>query len=807
MTENQNFGRDQFIINQPTGKISIAESYGPQEVIVSGVGDRPPNYASYWVDRVAVQAELEQRLAKYPVAEVVAGGGFGKSSLAAWAHDQFKGQFDKRVWIEFRQVKSFDRVARWILQEIGFPNKEPQVSEDGLLKELLYRLDKPDQPIKVLVVLDRLETMVGTADWQWFEQFLGEWMATGQGSRVLVTSRSQTLAMGAIGLGGLSIDEGRVFLERQGVVAGEFGRLVELAEGHPLLLRLAAAWVKQTYGGRVDDRAIDFFSKLFVQYGGDLTAKVEDVFGVLFEALPDRLQELLLKVSVYRLPIDLAMAEGMGDAVTIADLESLAERGLLLRQDDLFVLHPLVEEFIRSRLSEDDRTVAHEAAIDFYEANYQKWDGTIASCREELEVFYHACELGHYGRAYAALDRCHDQLNLRGYYRELLPLYERLVGEWEPEDEAGQKAFGWAKTSLGNLYESLGQYERAIAAHESANAIFEQLDFAEGRAASLGNLGIAYKSLGQYQRAIDCHQQHNEIAREIGDRQGEATSLMNLGIAYDSLGQYQRAIDFHQQSLEIQRKIGDRNGEASSLGNLGSAYKSLGQYQRAIDFQQQSLEITRDIGDRNGEANSLIGLGDAYNSLGQYQRAIDFQQQSLEIEREIGDRNGEAASLGNLGNAYYSLGQYQRAIDFYQQSLEIQREIGDRNGEAASLSGLGNAYGSLGQYQRAIDFQQQSLEIKREIGDRHGEANSLFNMANALAKLDNHAQALLHFQQAQNIFTDLELDHMVEKCKEAIRELDEGISHKAKSAARHKTLYLWFTLGLAICFLIWWLKK
>jgi tetratricopeptide (TPR) repeat protein len=647
MTDNQNFGRDQIIINDPKGKISIAESYGPQEVIVSGVGDRPPNYASYWVDRVAVQAELEQRLAKYPVAEVVAGGGFGKSSLAAWAHDQFKGQFDKRVWIEFRQVKSFDRVARWILQEIGFPNKEPQVTEDGLLKELLYRLDKPDQPIKVLVVLDRLETMVGTADWQWFEQFLGEWMATGQGSRVLVTSRSQTLPTGPIGLGGLSIDEGRVFLERQGVVAGEFGRLVELAEGHPLLLRLAAAWVKQTYGGRVDDRAIDFFSKLFVQYGGDLTAKVEDVFGVLFKALPDRLQELLLKVSVYRLPIDFVMAQVMDADLSIADLELLTGKGLLLQQGELFSLHPLVEEFIRSRLSEDDRGVAHEAAIWFYEANYQKWDGTIASCREELEVFYHACELGHYGRADAALNRCRDQLNLRGYYRELLPLYERLVGEWEPEDEAGQKEVGQAKTSLGNLYFALGQYERAIAAHESANAIFEQLDFAEGRAASLGN------------------------------------------------------------------------------------------------------------------------LGNAYDSLGQYQRAIDLQQQSLEITREIGDRNGEASSLGNLGIAY----------------------------------------DSLGQYQRAIDLQQQSLEIQREIGDRWGEGASLFNMADTFAKLDNHAQALLHYQQAQIIYTDLELDHMVEKCKAAIRELDESTSRKAKSAARHKTLYLWFALGLAICFLIWWLKK
>jgi tetratricopeptide (TPR) repeat protein len=68
---------------------------------------------------------------------------------------------------------------------------------------------------------------------------------------------------------------------------------------------------------------------------------------------------------------------------------------------------------------------------------------------------------------------------------------------------------------------------------------------------SLNNLGNAYQSLGEYHRAISLHEQSLEIMRAIGDRGGEAASLGNLGNAYFSLGEYRRAISLHEQSLAI----------------------------------------------------------------------------------------------------------------------------------------------------------------------------------------------------------------------------------------------------------------
>ncbi len=369
---------------------------------------------------------------------------------------------------------------------------------------------------------------------------------------------------------------------------------------------------------------------------------------------------------------------------------------------------------------------------------------------------------------------------------EFLPPLKELLSETQQLELTEPES-----ANLATLYDKLGQvYANRIANGKAANLEQERQQAIDAFQNSIheyqkiNNLFALVNTLvtlanflyvqSRYEEAIAAYQQSAEIAHEIGDRSGEAASLGNLGAAYSSLGQYQKAIAAYQQSIEIAREIGDRIGEAASLGNLGNVYSSLGQYQKAINFHQQSLAIAREIRDRDGEAASLGSLGNAYDSLEQYQRAIDFYQQSLEIQREISNYRGEANILGNLGNVYYWLKQYQRAIDFHQQSLKMAREIGDLRGEAASLGSLGNIYDSLEQYQRAIDFHQQSLEIQREIGNREGEASSLFNKALALAKFEpRRFETLTTLQQARKICVDLQLNHRVEQCDEAISNFNQ----------------------------------
>jgi tetratricopeptide (TPR) repeat protein len=69
-------------------------------------------------------------------------------------------------------------------------------------------------------------------------------------------------------------------------------------------------------------------------------------------------------------------------------------------------------------------------------------------------------------------------------------------------------------------------------------------------------LGNAYNSLGEYQKAIDFYQQSLEIKREIGDRNGEANTWFNLGITRQNLQQKPEAKTAYENARNLYQAMG-----------------------------------------------------------------------------------------------------------------------------------------------------------------------------------------------------------------------------------------------------------
>ena len=191
----------------------------------------------------------------------------------------------------------------------------------------------------------------------------------------------------------------------------------------------------------------------------------------------------------------------------------------------------------------------------------------------------------------------------------------------------------------------------------------------EGRA--YGNLGNAYQSLCYYQKAIEYYEKSFIILKEIGDRDGEGSTYGNLGIAYRSLGDYQKAIKYHKQHLKIAIEIGDRDGQGRGYGNVGNAYLSLGDYGNAIEYLQKFLKIATEIGDREGEGSTYVNLGIAYQSLGDNRKAIEYHQKSLKIAKEIGDRHGEGEAYHDIGMALFFLEEFENAVDSFASAVYV----------------------------------------------------------------------------------------------------------------------------------------
>jgi tetratricopeptide (TPR) repeat protein len=245
-------------------------------------------------------------------------------------------------------------------------------------------------------------------------------------------------------------------------------------------------------------------------------------------------------------------------------------------------------------------------------------------------------------------------------------------------------------------------------------------------------LGNAYQSLGNFSKAIEYHAQHLVIAKEMGDQAGEGAAYANLGIAYVSQGYFSKAIEYHTQHLAIAKEVGDRAGEGKAYGNLGNAYRTLGDFSKAIEYHTQRLAIAKEVGDRAGEGAAYGNLGIAYRSLGDFNKAIEYHAQRLVIAKEMGDRAGEGRAYGNLGNTYESLGDFNKAIEHHAQDLAIAKEVGDRAGEGAAYGNLGTGHLHLNDFDKAVAFHKAQHALAISLKLAHMECNAALKMGVAL---------------------------------------------------------------------------
>ncbi|XP_044170333.1 tetratricopeptide repeat protein 28-like [Acropora millepora] len=65
-----------------------------------------------------------------------------------------------------------------------------------------------------------------------------------------------------------------------------------------------------------------------------------------------------------------------------------------------------------------------------------------------------------------------------------------------------------------------------------------------------GSLGNAYDSLGDFRKAVEYHEKQLKIAIEIGDRAGEGRACYNIGNAYSSLEQFEIAVNYFFSAVD-----------------------------------------------------------------------------------------------------------------------------------------------------------------------------------------------------------------------------------------------------------------
>lgn len=313
-----------------------------------------------------------------------------------------------------------------------------------------------------------------------------------------------------------------------------------------------------------------------------------------------------------------------------------------------------------------------------------------------LEAFHHLCEVEDWNRANQVItygldisnqQQLHSQLGIWGYYKEQINLYSRLVNKLnEPSNFVVLKG-------LGNAYQSLSEYDKAINYFDQGLLIAEKIQDEIKQADILRDLGTAYGNLRKYNKALIYLSKSLTIVqkniclgsilfdnfKEINNfkekQKLESSIFANFGNIYGERKNLNKAREYLEQSLRIAQKVGDRETENHVINNLGKIYTYQNEYSLAISCFQQYLLFALESEYRFHQAKAMINLGNVYTLKEEYDTAIKLFEKSLEISRDIGDREGEATALLNLGNLSEKQGNNEAAIKSLKKGLFLNIKI------------------------------------------------------------------------------------------------------------------------------------
>jgi serine/threonine-protein kinase len=313
---------------------------------------------------------------------------------------------------------------------------------------------------------------------------------------------------------------------------------------------------------------------------------------------------------------------------------------------------------------------------------------------------------------------------------------------------------------IGQVYRSLGLYDRARSALEDAVARYRQrgsrsLDFATGLK-ELANLRIRLEDLDAAEPLL--REALTLLASHDSSDTERASLLNSLALVLEGQGRTDEARITLQRAIEIRRRVlGDEPDEnlAANLNNLANMLQDNGELEEAEQMYEEALAMVEAI--RGPEhpyvAFTLNSLASLHQERGNFERAEAEFRRALRIGAAFfpEDHPFLAVVHHNLGKLYEARGDFPGAAAAYERALALRRRaLPDAHPDvSASLIGLGRVRLAMGRASDAVALLREALDIRRTTyaDDDWRTAQAEVHLGRGLLELGRYVEAeplLLH---------------------------------------------------------------
>jgi len=706
-----------------------------------------PQQLTAFVGRELELEELVERLhtPTCRLITIIGLGGIGKSRLALAAAEQVIDHFPQGVWfVPLASISpnrssdgSPDTLAAMIGQSLGFEFSAASEPTHQIIRYLRHQT--------LLLVLDNFENLLGTTG------YLTEILQKAPHITILVTSRERLnlQAEYLMKLEGLPVPANstteaksaasvQLFTERAehllrsgqdvDIELPYIIQICQLAQGIPLAIELAAAWVGHLTCAEIAE-AIHKDLEILTTSMQDIPERqrsLRAVFEHSWGLLTKVEAAVLARLSVFRGGFTLDAAEHIASA-SLQVVASFQDKSLINREvSGRYEMHELLRQFAHEKLLQSGDLGTTEAEhFAYYLHLFEEAAPRIRTVERQATLKRLAADFDNFRAALQWSDGIPDRLNDN--------LRLASAADWWLWQHRGE--FREGRNRMGKALDSANVH---VTTNVRAHAIFAAAAIAYYQ----GDFGSAHS---MFQEAVALYEASSDVA-------GVAQALGGLGLVLAMQSGLDEAVSTLKKSSELARQASDSWVLSMTLGNTGDALAAARNDEAARPYYTQAVRLARQVGDPWLMIFPLHGLASLMMRQNEYQTAHDLYEEALAIQQETGDKLGLARALWRLGDVALCSGEPALAKTRYSESLDVWRALGNSEHIIVLLGNLATVAQSQGEYETAARLLHECVSLRWEFWFDQGMARCMIGLA-GMALFRNRAERAAYLLGAANRFS------------------------------------------------------
>lgn len=290
------------------------------------------------------------------------------------------------------------------------------------------------------------------------------------------------------------------------------------------------------------------------------------------------------------------------------------------------------------------------------------------------------------------------------------------------------------RRTAGVIYWEAGAHDRALDHYLVALEQSRAAGDVRGAARAAGNIGNLHNSMGNWEEARQYHRQALAGFEEIGWQEGVAGTLVNLGAlsariaevrarageATQARSEHEVNLEYNRRALQLFEQLENPRGIAYAEDNIARALIYLDRVEDALDHHRRSLRLRREVGDTNGVVQSLLTGAEAMITLDRTEAALEMLDEAESTVPEASPSLLQSIVRQRV-DAYQRQGDFESAFRAQQRLMSL--------GDAQANEDLAARVEQLQQTFRAEQLEQE-LTLQRvltEVSEQRARRQQLIN--------------------------------------------------------------------------------